>query len=102
VPACATGCFFLIGVSLRFAARPSRILGGLGANAYGLYLLHYVFIVWLQYALLAMPLLAVIKAAIVFGGTLLLTWITTTGIQRIPFGARLIGPTRRPVARFAP
>jgi surface polysaccharide O-acyltransferase-like enzyme len=98
----AAGCFFLIAVSLRFAARQSRILGALGANAYGLYLLHYVFIVWLQYALLAVPLIAVIKAAIVIGGTLLLTWITTTGIQRIPFGARLIGSTRRPVAGFAP
>jgi len=102
VLACAAGCFFLIAVSLRFAARQSPILGSLGADAYALYLLHYVFVVWLQYALLAIPLLAVLKAAIVFGGTLVCTWTAASAVQRIPFGARLIGSTRRPVAGFAP
>jgi surface polysaccharide O-acyltransferase-like enzyme len=98
VPACASGCFFLIAVSLRFAARPSRILGALGANAYGLYLLHYVFIVWLQYALLALPLFAVAKASLVFGGTLLLTLATIFAVQRFRWAARLIGAAPRAVA----
>ena len=39
-----------------------------------MYLLHYVFIVWLQYALLPFGLFAIGKAAIVFGGTLLMSW----------------------------
>ena len=101
VLACAAGCFFVIAVSLRFATKHSRILDSLAANAYGLYLVHYGFIVWLQYALLAATLLAVVKAAIVFSGTLLMSWITTLAVQRIPFGARLIGSTRRAVAGFA-
>lgn len=91
VPACGAGCFFLIAASLRFAARRSPILGGLGANAYGLYLLHYVFVVWLQYALFAVPLPAIIKAPMVFGSTLLLTWIAVSAVRKLPFGARLIG-----------
>ena len=62
VPACAAGCFFLIAVCLRFATGTSRLLGYLSANAYGIYLVHYVFIVWLQYALLAAPLFAIVKA----------------------------------------
>jgi glucans biosynthesis protein C len=98
----AAGCFFLIAVSLRFAAKYSRILGALAANAYALYLLHYFFVVWLQYALLGTPLPAVIKAAIVFGLTLLFTWITARTVQRIPLGARLIGSARHPVPMFAP
>jgi len=102
VLACATSCFFLIGGSLRFAARHSRILGSLAAGAYGLYLLHYVFVVWLQFALLETPLYAVVKAAIVFSGTLLFSWIATIAVQRVPFGARLIGSARRAVAGFAP
>jgi surface polysaccharide O-acyltransferase-like enzyme len=102
VLACAAGSFFLIAVSLRYAARHLRILGRLGANAYGLYLLHYVFVVWLQYALLAIPLFAVMKAAIVFTGTLLCTWLTTSAVLRMRFGARLIGAARHPVAEFAP
>jgi hypothetical protein len=98
VLACAAGCFFLIAASLRFATKHSRILDSLSANAYGLYLVHYDFVVWLQYALLATALFAVVKAAIVFSGTLVLSWITTLAVGRIPFGARLIGATPRAVA----
>ena len=101
VLACACGCFFLIGVSLRFAAARSRALGALGANAYGLYLLHYVFIVWLQFALLALPLLALVKAPIVFAGTLLFTWTLNATLTRNALGARLIGSAPRPLAKFA-
>ena len=98
VPACAAGCFFLIAVCSRFATGYSRLLGYLSANAYGLYLVHYVFIVWLQYALLAAPLFAVVKAGIVFSGTLLLSLATTFAVQRFPWGARLIGTAPRAIA----
>ena len=73
VVACATGCFFLVAASLRFtAARRSALLETLSSNAYGLYPVHYTFVVWLQYALLTAALFAVVKAAVVFGGTLVL------------------------------
>jgi surface polysaccharide O-acyltransferase-like enzyme len=98
VLACATGCFFLIAISLHFATQHSRLLDSLAANAYGLYLVHYNFVVCLQYALLGAALFAVIKAAIVFGGTLVLSWIAVLAVQRIPFGAQLIGAPRRAVA----
>jgi glucans biosynthesis protein C len=101
VLACAAGCFFLLAASLRYAARQSPILGNLGADAYALYLLHYVFVVWLQYALLELALFAVLKAAIVFTGTLICTWTTASAVQRIPLGARLIGSTRRQAAALA-
>ena len=98
VLACATGCFFLIAVSLHFATGHSQRFDNLSANAYGLYLVHYNFVVWLQYALLGTALFAVIKAAAVFGGTLVLSWIAVLAVQRIPFGAQLIGAPRRAVA----
>ncbi len=98
VPACAAGCFFFIAICLRFATGYSRLLGYLSANAYGLYLVHYVFIVWLQYVLLAAPLFAIAKAAIVFGGTLALSMATTFAVQRFSWGARLIGAPPRAVA----
>ncbi len=91
VLACASGSLFLIAASLRFAAKRSPVLDSLSANAYSLYLVHYGFVVWLQYALLGAALFAVIKGAIVFGTTLILSWITIVAVQRIPFGARLIG-----------
>ncbi len=98
VLACASGSIFLIAASLRFAAKRSPILDSLSANAYSLYLVHYDFVVWLQYALLGATLFAVIKGAIVFGVTLILSWITILAVQRIPFGARLIGATPHVIA----
>ena len=101
VVACATGCFFLVAASLRFtAARRSALLETLSSNAYGLYLVHYTFVVWLQYALLTAALFAVVKAAVVFGGTLVLSLIVVLAAQRVPFGALLIGATRRAAATF--
>jgi glucans biosynthesis protein C len=98
VVACATGGFFLIAASLRFATKQSRLLDSLSANAYGLYLVHYNFVVWLQYALLGAATLALFKASMVFGGTLVASWIVVLAVQRIPFGAQLIGSPRRAVA----
>jgi surface polysaccharide O-acyltransferase-like enzyme len=91
VLACAAGCAFLIAASLRFGLTRSRGLASLSTNAYSLYLVHYVFVVWLQYALLSAPLLAVIKAPIVFTVTLTTSWIIILALQRVPLGARLIG-----------
>ncbi|MGA8498339.1 MAG: hypothetical protein WB764_22825 [Xanthobacteraceae bacterium] len=63
-----------------FRHRHSRRLDSLSANAYGLYLVHYNFVVWLQYALLGTALFARIKAAAVFGGTLVLSWIAVLAV----------------------
>ena len=50
--ACFGSCFGVLAVAVRFARVRSRVLDSLKANAYGMYLIHYVFVVWLQYALL--------------------------------------------------
>lgn len=60
--------------------------------------MHYTFVVWLQYALLTAALFAVVKAAVVFGGTLVLSLIVVVAAQFAPFGALLIGAPRRAVA----
>jgi glucans biosynthesis protein C len=88
VLACAGGCFFVIASSLRFGTTPSSGLDSLSTNAYSLYLVHYDFVVWLQYALLGTALFALIKGVIVFCGTLILSWLTVVLVERIPFGLR--------------
>jgi glucans biosynthesis protein C len=93
--ACAGGCFFVMAGCLRFGAIRSRIFDNLAENAFGMYLVHYLFVVWLQYALLGVAMFAVAKGSIVFGGTLLLAWATTAAMRFIPFGSRLIGSERR-------
>ena len=83
VLSCASGCFVLLALCLRFAPERARILDSLSVNAYGMYLLHYIFIVWLQYALLPVALLAAGKAALVFGGTLAISWAAAVALSNV-------------------
>jgi hypothetical protein len=59
-----------------------------------MYLLHYVFIVWLQYALLPIGLFAIGKAAIVFGGTLVLSWAAAVAFDNVSW-ANYLAQARR-------
>lgn len=83
VLACASGGFALLAICLRFAAERARILDSLSANAYSMYLLHYIFIVWLQYALLPADMFAAGKAAIVFGGTFVMSWAAAVAFGNV-------------------
>jgi surface polysaccharide O-acyltransferase-like enzyme len=80
--ACAMGCLVLLALCLRFCRARSVILDSLSANAYSIYLVHYVFVVWLQYALLGSDLHAIAKAAAVFSGAMLLSWAASVGFDR--------------------
>jgi peptidoglycan/LPS O-acetylase OafA/YrhL len=95
----ASACLALAAAFLRFAGRHRPVFASLADNAYGIYLVHYVFVVWLQYILLHAPLFAVAKAAIVFTGALTLSWAMSAAICRVPIGARLMGRNRRELAR---
>jgi surface polysaccharide O-acyltransferase-like enzyme len=83
-------CFTVPAIHLRFAKARWRLLDAMQPSAYGIYLLHYIFIVWLQYAVYGLPLHAGAKFAIVFGGTLSMSWILTIGLRKIPSVARMI------------
>jgi surface polysaccharide O-acyltransferase-like enzyme len=99
VLACAGGGMAVLALALRFATQRQRILDSLSENAYGMYLVHYVFVVWLQYAMLGVVIPAIVKAAIVFAGTLLMSWATTAALRSIPLGSRLIGNDGRALAK---
>jgi glucans biosynthesis protein C len=91
---CASSCFCFAAIFLRFARSRSRMLDSLSRSAYDMYLIHYVFVVWLQYALLSAPLFVLAKAAIVFGVTLILSWSASTALRRVPIGTTLLGAER--------
>lgn len=82
--ACLCNCFCVLALALRFAARQRAWLDELKLNAYGMYLVHYVFVIWLQYALLPASLPAVVKAGTVFAGTVVLSWGATAGLRGLP------------------
>jgi surface polysaccharide O-acyltransferase-like enzyme len=77
-------------VFLRFAPARWPMFDALRPSAYGVFLVHYIFIIWLQYALYDPPLPAFVKFAIVFAGTLSLSWGTVVLLRKIPFVARMI------------
>ena len=83
----------MLAICLRFAHWRLRAFDSLSANAYRMYLIHYVFAVWLQYALLDTALFAIGKAAIVFGGTLIMSWAIAAAL-----GRRRCRPRRRNAA----
>ena len=75
---------------LRFAPGHWRLMDALRPSAYGIFLTHYVFIIWLQYAVYGLAWHAGVKAVTVFAGTLALSWALTVLLRRIPLVARMI------------
>ena len=102
VLASATISFAVAALFLRFVAAPSPILGRISVNAFPIYLMHYLFVIWLQYLLLGTGLFAVVKAAIVFAGALLMSWALASLVPALPFGAKLMqGKRELPAMRRA-
>ncbi len=81
--ACAAGALALLALCLRLLRTRHRALDSLSANAYSIFILHYVFVVWLQYALLGAGLDAIEKAALVFVGALASSWALSAGLTRL-------------------
>jgi peptidoglycan/LPS O-acetylase OafA/YrhL len=102
VLACFASCFFVFAVAVRFGGIGARLLDSLKANAFGMYLVHYLFIVWLQFALLGLTVPGLVKAAIVFCATLALSWSATAALRRVPAIANIIGAGPRRATRPAP
>jgi surface polysaccharide O-acyltransferase-like enzyme len=82
--------FTVPAIFLRFADARWRLFDALRPSAYGVFLVHYIFIIWLQYVLYDPPFPAFVKVAIVFTGTLALSWGTVVLLRKIPFVARMI------------
>ena len=77
--ACAASCFFFLALFLRFGQYRAWWSDSLSEHAYGIYVLHYVFVVWLQYMLLGTEFAALIKGTIVFALALGASWLLSAG-----------------------
>jgi surface polysaccharide O-acyltransferase-like enzyme len=92
----AAQLFNVLALFLRFDSDGSSILDPLRDSSYGIYLIHYVPVLWLQYALFNVSLApipqvtAIIKAVIVFIVTLALSWAATATLRRIPRAAQTL------------
>ena len=86
----AAMAFTVLAVSVRFASSSVRVLDAMCPQAYGIFLTHYIFIIWLQYAVYDYSWPAVVKAAVVFATALSLSWGLTVLLRKLPFVARMI------------
>jgi surface polysaccharide O-acyltransferase-like enzyme len=75
---------------LRFERSSFRLLDAMRPQAYGIYLLHFIPLIWLQYAVYDPAFPAFVKFAIVFTGTLSISWAMTVLLRKIPAVARMI------------
>ncbi|KRR04855.1 acyltransferase family protein [Bradyrhizobium valentinum] len=82
--------FTVLAVSLSFAASTMKLLDAMRPQAYGIFLTHYIFVIWLQYAVYDYSWPAFAKFAAVFFGTLALSWAVTLLLRKIPVVARMI------------
>jgi surface polysaccharide O-acyltransferase-like enzyme len=82
--------FTVPAVFLRFARSSLWLLDAMQPSAYGIYLLHFIFLIWLQYIVYDPAFPAFVKFAIVFAGTLSMSWALTVLLRKIPVVARTI------------
>jgi surface polysaccharide O-acyltransferase-like enzyme len=86
----AAMAFTVLATSLRLSRSSLWLLDAMQPSAYGIFLFHYMFIIWMQYFVYDPAWPAGIKAAIVFAVTLGGSWLLTVLLRKIPLVARTI------------
>ena len=80
----------LVQLSKCFLQWQSNLLDNLAKDSYGIYLIHYTIVAWLQFALSRIYLLGLIKPWVVFFLAILLSWVAADGLRRLPFVKRFV------------
>lgn len=84
VASCVAGCFGFLALFRGITMPPLSWMKSLSRSAYVIYLVHYVFIAWLQFFVLRRPMNVGLKFLLVFLVTTLLSWLTAQLLLRIP------------------
>jgi membrane-bound acyltransferase YfiQ involved in biofilm formation len=100
-PACFTSCCCVLAATIRLANLRSRALDSLQCNSFEIYMLHCVFVVWTQYALLTLDWPAIPKAAVVFVVTLTASWAAAAAFRRLPRIGLVLATGRRTAAPYS-
>lgn len=68
----------------------SPVAASLSRNAYGMYLVHYVIVTWLQFALLGANLSGWVKATLVTTLAIAASWLVASLVRRVPGVGRMV------------
>jgi peptidoglycan/LPS O-acetylase OafA/YrhL len=80
---CALACIGCLTLFMRIFRRPSARWSAFSANAYGIYLVHYIFVIWCQYWLLCVDLPAVAKFLLTTIIAVLVSWWVSHLLRKI-------------------
>jgi surface polysaccharide O-acyltransferase-like enzyme len=81
--------FAILAYFLKFKRTGWSMLDPMQADAYGIFLVHYPIVLWLQYWLFDFDLPAIVKAPTAFVLTVIFSWAVTRALRQIP-GARRV------------
>lgn len=84
VLSCTFSCIAFLTSFKALIHLPKRWWNSLSANAYSIYLVHYIFVVWCQYALLSVSVPAFVKFIITFVVALAGSWLLSHLIRKHP------------------
>jgi hypothetical protein len=82
--------FLILAYFLRFKHSGWSILDPMRPDAYGMFLVHYPIVLWLQYWMFDVDIPAIAKALIAFLLTVVLSWAATAALRRIPGATRVL------------
>ncbi len=80
----------LLALAQQLGRRRTAMGDALAANAYGIFLLHWPIVLWLQYALLEAPLGPIAKGVLVLVLGFALAWLAASLLRRVPGVARAV------------
>jgi surface polysaccharide O-acyltransferase-like enzyme len=82
--------FTILGFFLRFKPTKWGMLDLMQADAYGMFLVHYPIVLWLQYWMYDAQVHAIVKATMAFVLTVAFSWALTAALRRIPGATRVL------------
>ena len=85
VGCCTASCMGFIGLFKTVVKKQGSLWNSLSKNAYLIYLLHYIFVVWIQFSLMKYDFSALLKFLIVFVLSITGSWITAIALRKINF-----------------
>jgi hypothetical protein len=82
--------FVILAYFLRFKQSGWSILDPMQADAFGMFLIHYPIVLWLQYWMFDFDIPAIAKALIAFVLTVISSWAATAALRKIPGATHIL------------
>lgn len=85
-----TTTFAMLACFAHYGHRTNALTASLTRNAFGMYLVHYAIVTWLQFALLGVALPGIVKAVLVTLLAIGASWLATILLRRLPGVSRVL------------